>query len=195
MSASNKQTIALVILGAVFAVVLVAGFAGSVARRQYIGIAIAFLLLGFTAAVIWVGIWFNQRRVQNMFRHPTPERLIEHYHASVLRAQARKIPNADAAAADLAALAAAVYGQYDRAREELERANWSEASPAYCARRLDVLALIALLEERFFLRFQLCKRSILFARVLLSFLFDLFYSLFDLRNSNCHLLLFLLQFF
>jgi hypothetical protein len=147
MSASNRQTIALAILGGVFAIVLVTGLAGSVARGKYIGIAIAILILAFTVTAIWVGIWFNQRRVQNMFRRTTPDRLIEHYHASVLRAQARKIPNADAAAADLAALAAAVYGQYDRAREELDKANWSQASPPYRARRLDMLALIALLEE------------------------------------------------
>jgi hypothetical protein len=148
MSASNRQTIALAILGGVFAVVLVTGLAGSAARGKYIGIAMAFLVLAFTVTAIWVGIWFNQRRVQNLFRQPAPDRLIEHYHASVLRAQARKIPNADAAAADLAALAAAVYGQYDRAREELGRANWSQASPPYRARRLDVLALIAVLEEQ-----------------------------------------------
>ena len=148
MSGSNKQTLALAILGLVFAVILVTGLAGSAARGRYIGIAIALLVLAFTVIAIWVGIWFNQRRILNLFRQATPDRLIEHYHASVVRAQARKIPNADAAAADLAALAAAVYGQYDRAREELERANWNQASAPYRARRLDVLAVIALLEDR-----------------------------------------------
>jgi len=148
MSASNRQTIALAILGGVFAVILVAGLAGSVARGKYIAIPIAFVVLAFTVTAIWVSIWFNQRRIQNLFRQSTPDRLIEHYHASLLRAQARKIPNADAATADLAALAASVYGQYDRAREELDKANWSQASALYRARRLDVLALIALLEER-----------------------------------------------
>jgi hypothetical protein len=148
MSGGNRQTIAFAILGALFAVILVGGLAGSVARGKYIAILIAFVLLAFTVTTILVSIWFNQRRIQNLFRHPTPDRLIEHYHASLLRAQARKIPNADAAAADLAALAAAVYGQYDRAREELGRANWSQASALYRARRLDVLALIALVEER-----------------------------------------------
>jgi hypothetical protein len=148
MSGNQKQTIALAILGGVFAAMLVAGLAGSAARGNYIGIAIAVLVLAFTVTAIWVSIWFNQRRIQNMFRQPGPERLLEHYHASLLRARARRIPNADAAAADLAALAAAVYGQYDLAREELGRANWGQASALYRARRLDVLALIALLEER-----------------------------------------------
>lgn len=148
MSGSNRQTIALAVLGGVFAVILVGGLAGSAARGKYIAIPIAFLVLAFTVTAIWVSIWFNQRRIQNLFRQSTPDRLIEHYHASALRAEARKIPNSDAAAADLAALAATVYGQYDRAREELEKANWSQASTLYRARRLDVLALIALLEDR-----------------------------------------------
>lgn len=140
--------IALAIIGGVFVALLVAGIAGNVVRGNYLAIPIAFLVLTFALAVIWVSIWFNQRRIQNMFRQPTPDRLIEHYHSSQLRAQARNIPNADAAAADLAALAAAVYGQYDRAREELEKANWNAAAPMYRARRLDVLALMALLDEQ-----------------------------------------------
>jgi len=148
MSRNNKQMIALAIVGAMFAAMLVAGLTGNAVRGKYIAIPIAFLVLTFTVGAIWLSIWFNQRRILNMFRQPTPERLIEHYHSSLVRAQARKIPNADAAAADLAALAAAVYGQYDRAREELARANWGQASALYRARRLDVLALIALLEER-----------------------------------------------
>jgi hypothetical protein len=148
MSSSRKQMIAVAILGGVFAAMLVAGLAGSAARGNYIAIAVAFLVLGFVVGAIWVSIWFNQRRIQNLFRQATPDRLIEHYHASLLRAQARRIPNADAAAADLAALAAAVYGQYDLAREELGKANWGEASALYRARRLDVLALIAVLEEQ-----------------------------------------------
>jgi hypothetical protein len=145
---SGKQMIALAIVGGVFVALLVAGIAGNVVRGNFLAIPIALLVLAFAVAVIWVSIWFNQRRIQNMFRQPTPDRLIEHYHSSQLRAQARGIPNADAAAADLAALAAAVYGQYDRAREELEKANWNAAAPMYRARRLDVLALMALLDER-----------------------------------------------
>lgn len=148
MSASNKRAIAMAIVGGVFAVILAAGIAGNVVRGNYLAIPIAFLVLLFAVTVIWVSIWFNQRRILNLFRQPTPDKLIEHYHSSMLRAQARKLPNADAAAADLAALAAAVYGQYDRAREEMARAEWSHASAMYRARRLDTLALIALLEDR-----------------------------------------------
>ncbi|HVW11099.1 MAG TPA: hypothetical protein VG672_22700 [Bryobacteraceae bacterium] len=145
---SGKQMIALAIIGGVFIALLVAGIAGNVVRGNYLAFPIALLVLAFAVSVIWVSIWFNQRRVQNMFQQATPDRLIEHYHSSLLRAQARRIPNADAATADLAALAATVYGQYDRAREELAKANWDAAAPMYRARRLDVLALMALLEDR-----------------------------------------------
>src|ERR1700691_2529378 len=83
-----------------------------------------------------------------MFRNPTPDRLIENYHATLLNARARKIPHADAAAAHLSALAATVYGQYDRAREELAAVDWDQAPAMYRGHRLHMLALIALLEKR-----------------------------------------------
>jgi hypothetical protein len=147
MSAGNKQMIALAVVGGVFLAMLVAGIAGNVVRGNYIAIPIVFLVLAFAVVAIWVAILFNQRRIQAMFRYATPDRLIEHYHASQLRTRARRIPNADTAAADLAALAAAAYGQYDRARQELNAVDWEGAPAMYRARRLDILALIALLED------------------------------------------------
>ena len=80
---------------------MIAGIAGNIVRGNYIAIPIVFLLLAFVIVAIWVAILFNRRQIQAMFRHPTPDKLIEHYHASQLRARARNIPNADAAAADL----------------------------------------------------------------------------------------------
>ena len=53
--------------------------------------------------------------------------------------------------------------------------------------------LVALLEKRLLFRLQLCNRLRLFARILLPFFFDLFYSFFDLCDSKCDFLLFLLQ--
>jgi hypothetical protein len=83
-----------------------------------------------------------------MFKDKTPDRLIANYHATLLHARARKIANADAAAAHLSALAATVYGQFDRAREELAEVDWEGAPPMYRGHRLHVLALIALLEQQ-----------------------------------------------
>jgi hypothetical protein len=53
--------------------------------------------------------------------------------------------------------------------------------------------LVALLEKWLFFRLQLCNRLSLFARILLPFFFDLFYSFFDPRDSKCDFLLLLLQ--
>ena len=53
--------------------------------------------------------------------------------------------------------------------------------------------LVALLDEWLFFRLQFCNRLRLFARILVPFFFDAFYSFFDLCDSNCDFLLFLLQ--
>ena len=58
-----------------------------------------------------------------------------------------------------------------------------------------VFRLVASLEKWLFFRLQLCNRLRLFARILLPFLFDLFYSFFDPRDTKCDFLLFLLQLF
>lgn len=148
MASGNRQTIVLVIAGGVFAAVMLAGIAGSAVRGNYIAIPIALLVLAFAVVAFWVALLFNKRRIQAMFQHATPDRLIEHYHASQLRAKARNIPNADAATAELAALAATVYGQYDRARKELDAVDWDGVPAMYEARHLDILALMALLEDQ-----------------------------------------------
>ena len=59
-----------------------------------------------------------------MLRDKTPDRIINHYHQGV-----RRIPEAKAAAAYLSALAAAFFGQYDRARQELDAVDWTTTTP------------------------------------------------------------------
>src|SRR4029077_17550384 len=58
-----------------------------------------------------------------------------------------------------------------------------------------IFRLGALLEKRSLVCFQLCNGLSLFARSLLPFFFDLFYSFFDLRDSKCHFFLLQLQLF
>ena len=65
-----------------------------------------------------------------------------------VRPEASKIAHADAAAAHLSALAATIYGQFDRAREELAAVDWDKTPAMYRGHRLHVLALIALLEKQ-----------------------------------------------
>src|SRR2546421_11069612 len=55
--------------------------------------------------------------------------------------------------------------------------------------------LVAPLEKWLFFRVQFSDRLSLFARILLPFFFDLFYSFFDPRDTKCDFLLFLLQLF
>lgn len=138
MSAGKRQILLFAIAGGLFAALMLTGVAGNVAHGNYAAIPLVFLALA-TAAFL---IWYNQRRTRIMFRDPSPNRLIAHYHATV-----RRIPHANAAAAYLSALAAAVYGQFDRAREELASVDWGKTSAMYQGHRLHVLAVIALLEE------------------------------------------------
>ena len=147
MSPGRKQFVPIAIAGGLFVAVMLAGIAGNVVRGNYMAAPLIGSALLLTVGVIWIGIRLNQRRVQIMFRHPTPDRLIENYHATMLRARARKIPNADAAVAYLSAMAAAIYGQFDRAREELAAVDWESAPAMYQGHRLHMLALIALLER------------------------------------------------
>jgi hypothetical protein len=138
MSAGKRQILLFAIAGGLFAALMLTGVAGNVAHGNYNAIPLVCLALG-TAAVL---IWYNQRRTRLMFRDPSPNRLIAHYHTTV-----RRIPHANAAAAYLSALAAAVYGQFDRARKELVSVDWDKTSAMYQAHRLHVLAVIALLEK------------------------------------------------
>ena len=77
-----------------------------------------------------------------MLRDKTPDRLISHYHKTV-----RRVPHADAAIAYLSALVATFYGEFDRARKELEPVDWDKASPMYRGHRLYVLAVLAIMED------------------------------------------------
>ncbi len=147
MSSSKKQWILFATAGGLFAALILTGIVGNVVRGNFMAIPVVGAALLLAIGVIWLGIWLNQRRIQIMFRSPTPDKLVANYHATLLQARARKIPHADAAAAHLSALACTVYGQFDRAREELDAVDWDNAPAMYRGHRLHMLALIALLEK------------------------------------------------
>jgi len=147
-SSGKKQFILIGVAGAMFAALLFTGIAGNVAHGNFIAIPVVLSALVLAAGAIWFGLWLNQQRVRLMFRDKTPDRLIANYHATLLHARAGKIAYADAAAAHLSALAATVYGQFDRAREELAAVDWNKTPAMYRGHRLHVLALIALLEKQ-----------------------------------------------
>ena len=103
----------------------------------------AVIAIVFTALCICVlAILFGHYRVRILLRDKTPDRIIAHYHRSV-----RRIPHANAAAAYLSALAAAFYGQYGRARTELDAVDWDATTPVYRGHRMYVLATLALMED------------------------------------------------
>ncbi|MEP6715040.1 MAG: hypothetical protein ABJC09_05675 [Terriglobia bacterium] len=137
MTAKRNLFSVVVVAGLFFAIIL-AGVIGNVRTGNLIVLPIVFT----TIAICGLGIWLGHFRVRVLLRDRTPDRIIAHYHRSV-----RRIPHADAAAAYLSAMAATFFGQFDRAREELDRVNWNETTAMYRGHRLYALSTLALLEE------------------------------------------------
>lgn len=132
----NHLALALAFL--LFFGLLVMGVVGNIRNGNYIAAPLIFSAL----ALFGGAIWFSRYRVRVAMRDRTPDRLIAHYHRSV-----RRIPHAPAAAGYLSALAAAFFGQFDRARAELDAVDWENTTRMYRGHRLYVLSMLALLEE------------------------------------------------
>lgn len=125
-------------MAGLFLAIIIAGVIGSVRNGNFAVIAIVFTAICICVLVVL----FGHYRVRVLLRDKTPDRIIAHYHRTV-----RRIPHANAAAAYLSALAAVFYGQYDRARAELDSVDWDATTPVYRGHRMYVLATLALLEE------------------------------------------------
>lgn len=140
--AGRKQFIPFITAFVLFLLLIVAGIVGNIRTGNYGAVPIVFGAIALGAVILFVGISFNHRRVRQMFQDPTPNRLIAWYHASV-----RRVPNADAIAAYLSAIAASIYGDFIKARRELDGVDWDKMPKSLQGNRLHVLALIALLEK------------------------------------------------
>jgi hypothetical protein len=138
MPGGKKSIVNLAVVAGLFLAIIAAGVIGSVRNGNYTVVAIVFTALGICV----LAVMLNHYRVMMLLRDRTPDRIIAHYHRSV-----RRIPHAHAAAAYLSALAAAFFGQYDRARRELETVDWDQTTPMYRGHRFYVLATLALMEE------------------------------------------------
>jgi hypothetical protein len=134
-----KSFVRLLVVAGLFAAVVIAGLIGSLRTGNYVVVPIVFTALG----VAVVAVMASQYRVRLMLRDRSPDRLIAHYHQTT-----RRIPNADAAAAYLSAIAALFFGQFDRAHDELNAVNWADKPAMYRGHRKYVLALLALFEEK-----------------------------------------------
>ena len=138
MQGSRKSFISLAVVAGLFLTIITVGVVGNVRSGHVEMVAVVFTALGICV----LAVMLNHYRIRMLLRDRTPDRIIKHYHRAV-----RRIPHADAAAAYLSALAAAFYGQFDRAREELGAIDWDQTTQAYRGNRLYVLATLALLEE------------------------------------------------
>ena len=126
------------VVAGLFLTVLVTGMVGSVRSGNTVVVPIVLTALGLCVMVVWL----FRLRVRMMLRDRTPDRLIAHYHRSV-----RRIPYGEATAAYLSGLAATFFGDFDRARKELDALEWGEYPALYRGHRLYVLAMLALLEK------------------------------------------------
>ncbi len=135
---TTRNFLSVLIVGALFIAVMIAGVVGNVRNGNFVALPIVFTAL----AICGLAIWLSHFRVRLLLRDRKPDRIIAYYHSSV-----RRIPHADAAAAYLSALAAAFFGDFDRARQELDAVDWDKTTPMYRGHRRYVLATLALLEK------------------------------------------------
>lgn len=135
---TKRNLFSVAIVGGLFLAIILAGVVGNVRTGNFIVLPIVFTAFGVCGLAIWIGHF----RVRVLLRDKTPDRIIAHYHRSV-----RRIPHADAAAAYLSAMAATFFGEFERARQELNGVDWEATPSMYRGHRLYALSTLALLEE------------------------------------------------
>jgi len=105
------------------------------------GDSTAYYAIGTTACLFAGIVLWTRRRVKAVFAEPTADKAIAFY-----RRQMEQMPEGKAMVAYHCALAAALYGDFDRAREELCRVNWSSLPPMYQGYESHIHSLFALFE-------------------------------------------------
>ena len=115
------------------------GLIASILRGEYrIPSVVALVLL-----LVLGQVWFTKRKVAALFRNPTAEQAVAYYRGTV-----SKLPNGRAFSAYMSGLALALYGEFDKARDELSQVSWSGLPPMYEGFRTHVLTVIAILQEK-----------------------------------------------
>jgi hypothetical protein len=137
VQSTKRNFLSVVIVGGFFIALMLIGLVANVRHGDYVAIPIAFTAL----AICGLAIFVKHFQIRMMLRDKTPDRIIAHYHQGV-----RRIPHAGAAAAYLSALAASFFGDYDRARKELDAVDWDNTTPMYRGHRKYVLSVMAMLE-------------------------------------------------
>jgi hypothetical protein len=123
----------------VVAIGLVGGMIGGLSRRDYT----PFIAVAAGLAVVSVTLLRARRKAQLLFKDSTPDRAIAFYHSSM-----KRIPNGNAMAAYQSAFAAVLYGQFERAREELTSVNWATLPPMYRGFEAYIHSLLAIFEAK-----------------------------------------------
>jgi hypothetical protein len=126
------------VVAGLFVALMLTGLVGNVRAGNYVAIPIVFTAV----SICGLAIAAKHFQVRLLLRDKTPDRIIAHYHEGV-----RRIPQGAAAASYLSALAATFFGEFDRARSELQAVDWSKTTSMYKGHRMYALAVLALLEE------------------------------------------------
>lgn len=104
--------------------------------------AVAAMLCLLAIVIVWTRL-----KIRKLFTEPTPDRAIAFF-----RRNSARQPNAKAMAAYLCANAAVVYGDFDRARQELCAVNWSTLPPWFQCFESHIHCLFALFESKDYAR-------------------------------------------
>ena len=106
-----------------------------------------FIAVAAGLVLVSVTLLRARRKAQLLFKDSTPDRAIAFYHSSM-----KRIPNGKALAAYQSAFAAVLYGQFDRAREELASVNWAALPPMYQGFETYIHSLLAIFEAHDYAR-------------------------------------------
>jgi len=115
------------------------GIAAAIMRGDYLVPCIVLTVGVF----ILLQRWYVRRKILLLFRERTPDKAIAYYRRST-----SALPNGRAIGSYLSSFALAVYGEYDRSREELAAVSWGSLPPMYEGFRTHVLSTLALLQEK-----------------------------------------------
>jgi len=134
-----KSWAILIFIYCVVAIWLIAGMIVSLRRGEYT----LFIAVAAGLAILSATLLRARLKAQLLFKDSTPDRAIAFYHSSM-----KRIPNGKAMAAYSSAFAALLYGQFERAREELASVNWATLPPMYQGFETYIHSLLAILEAR-----------------------------------------------
>jgi len=129
----------IIVAGGLLLVGMTFGLISGLHRGDYIPV----IAIAVGVAFATFSVLRGRRKALALFRETTPDRAIAFYHSSLRRA-----PNGKPLAAYSSAFAAVLYGEFDRAREELGSINWAALPPMYQGFETHIHSLLAIFEGK-----------------------------------------------